>query len=289
MQKNAKLISLSVLILIFSFLLSACNLAPKAPEPTATAVPTDTSTPEPTATFTATALPTATSTPTATATATQTPTATATSTPDRTATAAVKATATTQALMELVSPDLEKYNISLESGRVLWADSDPVSIEVDKYGQSIYYPLDIPEFTNFLLQTEIQWDSTSGLAGCGILFRSEKDFEMGEQYAFLLMRLQGMPLWEIEYWNYGQFQYVVTVDGHSQTTGNIRDTKNSTNRIALLADGDKFTMYINGEKLSTAQNDKRAKGLTALMAYQESGKSSCIFSNSWMWAFNEEE
>jgi hypothetical protein len=57
------------------------------------------------------------------------------------------------------------------------------------------------------------------------------------------------------------------------------------NDYLIVAEGEKFTVYINdlriGQFFDYAKT--RAKGLFAFLAWQESGRSSCEYKDSWVW------
>ncbi len=270
------------LLVLLSLLISGCSTPTTPPPPTVTPVPTDTETPVPTNTATQTPEPTS------TATSTPEPTATATATPNRTGTAQAIQTATSEAFFAQVQPDLDSYGLELKDGHLVWMSSAPVAIDVTGYLEHTPRSLDkVGSIADFFWQTDIKWKTTTGLSGCGLIFRSEEDFKKGEQYRFVMMRLQYHPLWELEYLKDGYFQYAVTVDGNAQSTGNLKDDNNSTNTVAIMAVGEEITTFINGRRLNTVKDSKRASGLLAFLGWQESGETSCEFSNSWVWGFDK--
>jgi hypothetical protein len=249
------------------------------------AAPTET--PQPTATSTVTATPEPTATSTSTATATATVTATSTATPDKTGTAEAKATKKAEDFLASIQPDLDEYDLTLDTGHLAW-ESDQHTITMKSYGDILYDEFkDVGQVSDFLMQSEIKWNSSSGLAGCGFIFRSDQNFEKGEQYQFAMMRLQAAPAWDVEYWNYGKWQYTITLDGKLQFNNIINDEANSTNRIAILAKGDQFTIYINGKAMRTLTNNKLNEGSMAFLGWQESGKTTCEFNDTWLWVFDE--
>ena len=160
---------------------AACSLsAPPAtvptPSSTATSIPaTNTAT----STSTSTPVPTETTTPTET----RAPTKTATATPNRTATAEVRATRAAEDMLVEIQKVLEQIGVPTENGNLAWFQEEPIEVSIDQYRNG---SLVDPELTfgDFVLKTDVTWDSTGGLAGCGIVFRSEPNFEMGEQYGF---------------------------------------------------------------------------------------------------------
>jgi len=265
--------------LFAGLLLSACGSANAAALPSAPATATpvvnvveEVTAAPPTATFTP--VP-----PTATPTALP-PTATPSPKPNLTATAAARATQTAAPIIAMIEGELQKVGLSTQEGHLGWVH-DPVTIKLDTYMEA-HANVDYPDLvvSDFVVHSDITWDSTTGLAGCGLLLRSGEDFAKGKQYQFALMRLAGKPLWDIEYYRYGQFQYNLT--GLWDAPG-VNFESGSTNRVTIVAQGDKMTVYVNGEKLGAATDNKIAEGIVAFLAWQESGETTCAFTNSWMW------
>jgi hypothetical protein len=243
------------------------------PSPTATNTPV----PSPTLTATSTLTPTATTRPTSTPRpATETPT------PNPTATERAKLRSTLEAALARVSPEMDKVGLNASDGHIEWLNPDPYTLKVSSYGESQVTRFGEKILKDFVLHTEITWNSTSGLAGCGVIFHADDDFQNGGQYDFVLMRLQFQPRWDIEYWKFGRWQ--TTLTGSLLPSNVINDEPLSTNKVTLVVKGDEFIPYVNGEKLQVVTSDKQPEGYLAFHAWQESGESSCQFSNSWLWA-----
>lgn len=247
----------------------ACSVT--APAPTPTPAPTATQPP----TLTATALPTSTRTPAPTATAT----ATLTATPNRTATAEVKATGTAQARIAYVEPFLEKYGFKASEGEVGFFEPDANIIESNTYGTFVYNFINPYKYKDFVFQTEATWNSTGGLAGCGVIFRSDGDIDNGSYYDYAIIRLQNAPY----YWFYHvQYNTIQTRLGRG-TLSAINDTQGSTNVMTVVANKDHLVLYVNGTKIKDTNYSKVWDGQIALVTHQESGKTSCSFANTWVW------
>ena len=159
---------------------AACSLgAPPAtvptPNSTATSIPATN-----TATKTSTSVPTDTATPTETRAPTKTPTATL----NRTATAEVRATQAAEDMLVEIQKVLKQIGVPTENGNLAWFQEEPIEVSIDQYRNGSLVDPEL-NYADFVLKTDVTWDSTGGLAGCGIIFRSEPNFEMGEQYVFL--------------------------------------------------------------------------------------------------------
>jgi hypothetical protein len=251
--------------------------------PASTATPAPTQTPLPTNTPAPTATPRPTETPVPTATATPVP---PTPTPDRTATAEAQAAATTAAYVTQIDAELQKYDLSTQDGHLGWIHT-PVTMKLDTYGE-YQYTVDYPEVkaSDFVVHADIKWDTSTGLAGCGFLLRAADDFERGAQYQFAIVRLAFNPLWDIEYYNHGQFQTNVT--GDLLNAPSLDDRPGSTNAVTVIVEGDKMTAYANGERLGATRDSRLTDGTVAFLAWQESGETTCTFTNAWLWIFKDE-
>ena len=257
-------------------LTTGCN--PPVPEPTATP------TPEPTATATATLVPT--DTPEPTATPTETPKPTATATPNVKATAAARVTATVEAALPKINDVLEDYGFSTDRGRLGYMHG-PIKITVDTYDEN-NHQTDFPDVKlhNFVLHTDVTWNTSSGLAGCYLVYRADGDLYKGKQYRMIMIRLQGLPLWGVGAFSNGRGDALL--DDVYLPDGRLEDTQGSTNKIVIVAEDTKFTFYANGERLGTVVNSKYGEGAIAFGALQESGKTTCEYENIWVWSLDEE-
>ncbi len=267
MRRSSMLRRSSLGLFLAVLLLSqwACSLsaAPAPPTPTPTLTPT----PSPTSTHTPSPTPTL------------TPTLTPTATVDYEATQHAKASATMDARMADIGPRLKELGFDPQSGSLAWYGDKPISLSVRSYNS--FNPEVIIEepIADFILHTGIVWDSTSGLAGCGIIFRSEDDLQDGAKYQLEILRLQNAPAWGMYYVKFNTLQAEMGFD----FTNYINDGKDSKNTIDLIAQGGTFTVYINGEKIRTVENAKLQTGRIAVMAYQESGTTVCTFDDGWVW------
>lgn len=246
----------------------------QAPEPTATpAPPTATASPAPTATPEPTATPTPTETPV--------PTATPTSTPDARATEAAAKTATVEAAISQINEVLADYDLSTDSGRLGYLHPT-LKLKVNTYGEDAI-DTQFPDkmFKDFVLHTRVTWTSTTGLAGCFVVFRSDGDFDKGKHYRLFMMRLQGLPLWDMEYYSLGRFQRNIT--GDVRETGALFTEQGSENQLVLIAQGGKLAAYGNGERMGIASDSKLAEGTIAYGIFQESGETTCTYEDTWVW------
>lgn len=259
-----------------TWLIFACALVPASPLPTQLPPPSATSIPP-----TATSVPTDTAVPTATVTPTPAPSATAT--PDISATAQAAATQAAEEAIGRIGAELEAVGLSTESGYLLWAQDEPEAMELVNYNEWLYVPFaeDLAA-SDFVLKSDITWESSSGLATCGLFFRSQKNIEKGKQYYYEMLRLSGLPAWDIIFLQYNEFQKNIT---DVRTNSAIRQDQGSTNKLMLIAEQEKFTVYINDIRAGSFYDygKNMLEGYFAFSAWQESGESTCIFSDTWVW------
>ncbi len=260
----------------------ACRLA--APAPTSTSpppsdtVPAPSETPLPTPSNTPEPIPTGTPEPS------PTPSRTHTATPDLAATAAFESTQAEAEILEQVGAVLQGYGISTDEGRLGWFGIEPMELAVQNFGTIIYEPVaEMQAFDDILLNVDITWDSSSGLAGCGVIFRSEPDLRDGEQYMLRTLRLSGLPAWSVEHWDFGEIVTTLRVEPNAA----ILIGPGSVNNFVLLLDGSTLTLYANGVRLTGLTVNRRAAGRIAFLAWQESGVTTCLFENAWIWELGD--
>ncbi len=256
-----RLVMLPVLVVLVAVACSFSGSTPtEEPPPTDTAVPepVSTDTPEPT------------------------------STPDLAATEAANATQAAEEVIGEIQKTVEDYEIDvdLENGYVGWVQEEPVTISLSEYGAGDYEPIwEGHEFGNFILRSNVSWDS-SGWAICGFFFRSEKDFEKGDQYLFAAIRFSGLPIYWIEYWENGDFVYSPIGRGRSNKAIDL--DQGATNEYILFARGGTLSAYANGTRLTNADISKRQEGEFAFVGMQESGETECKFEDTWIYVLPEE-
>lgn len=254
-------------------LMAACGTV-QAQDPTITvSLPTDTPTPS------ETPKPTATPPPTPTLTPIPTETLTPKATTNVPATRTARAQATSNTVVSRIRDEMRVVGLPTD-GELIWysADDEQLDISLTNYMETKFVPFsDDRLFKDFILRAEINWNSKSGLAGCGVIFRATPPLENGTQYRLYFMRLSGAPAWDIEYWKNNQF--IVNLMGSVKFTDTIDVKQNALNIYYLHVQGNQMTVYANGSRIGTTSYDKLDEGLLAFFAYQESGKTVCAFTN----------
>lgn len=232
-------------------------------------------------------VPTFTSTPTIAPTSTKTPKPTAT--PNLVATRSAKST---QAAEEIIAEIMEtiddsEIEVDLKNGFLGWVQSKPSNIELQDYAEAVYDPIGNDDiYADFILRTNVTWES-SGIAFCGFMFRSEKNFEKGEQYRFSAVRFSGLPIYWIDYWKNGQ--WVNSLIGGAKTNDAIDLGQGATNEFILYARGDTLSVYANGIRLTDANISRLPDGHIAFQGFQEAGVTKCKFSDTWLYVIENTE
>lgn len=275
MKRKTWLPGILAIISLTSLLLTGCGkvqgvaITPTL-APTSTAVPTNTP------------LPMATDTPLPTVTTTRTQTPVPKPTVDRTATVEAE----NQEINSIFGPVLDDYGVNVADGHLAWYDFDPTTLEVTGYMERDDKWLDDAGIlTDFVIETKITWNTTGGLALCGITFHAEEDLENGLQNQFFIQRLQFSPTWAIYNRNNGRLQYFLS--GNWIPTRDLHDKNDSSNVVALVVKGSEITVFINGDKQRKLEDKKLKEGLVALSTLQESGHTTCKFENTWIWVIDQ--
>ena len=134
---------------------------------------------------------------------------------------------------------------------------------------------------NFIVKYDVTWNSTGGLAGCGLFFRADENIPDLDSYRFATLRFSGAPAWFIQYWSYGRADHFVTGDIKFNDLINL--DQNATNSYVIKMVGDEVTVYANGGRMGTFYSTKKSDGRLAFTVLQESGETTCEFNNAWLW------
>jgi hypothetical protein len=197
---------------------------------------------------------------------------------------AAKATQAAEAILGVIQEDLAKVDLSTDTGRLGWMQTGVETIKLDTAWEAFYRPFaENLVASDFVLKTEVTWEAEGGLLICGFMFRSEASFATGTHYKLLYLRFSGYPGWDIETYKSGQFFSNVT--GKVRVASAINLDNGATNKFVMIAEGNKFTVYINDQRIGSFYDDSkvRADGRFAFYGSEEAGVSSCKFENTWVW------
>ena len=228
--------------------------------------------------------PTATPTfePTFTPLPTKTPKPSPTATPNTAATAVARATQTANGVLGELDSLLDDTDIPYKEGYLAWQYDKPIMVSLTGPDQKLQGIDDKLMGSNFILKSDVTWSAT-GIIVCGATFRSEPDLALGKQYQFLFLRLSGLPAWSIDVLEFGQFKNSIT---KTQFSSALNQENGATNQFVLIAQEEQFTLYINHVRQGRFfdYSKQRNEGSSAFFAFQDSGKGSCEFENSWIWS-----
>lgn len=211
------------------------------------------------------------------------PTSTPLPTPDFTATAQARVTEDYLSALELVAPVLESIGVSTDNGRLAWSSARDITIVADEFNSLLYDDIDSDlALKNFVLSADVTWETETGISGCGFILRADDDIQRGEQIHFIALRLSGLPIWELDLFKFGAFQ--ASLHGGAQASNAISVSNNSTNHFVILARDATITAYANDIRLGAGTTPaSRDKGQFGFFAFQDTGQTTCTFSNAWIW------
>jgi hypothetical protein len=261
------------LMLVMSFVLSCSIFGSAAPLPTTAAQPSNTVAPADTAEPMDTAEPAATEKPTV----------------DREGTQEAKAEKTSAAETEYagavlgeIEGKLDEVGERLGNGSVAWMYPDPVVIDSSKPNMVSYNLIEGVEVANFAYHANVTWETKQkvGIVYCVVMFRIEGDLDTESWYMMRMGRVSGA----------GHVLFDVmrgwTIMGESgDISGYIHDANGAENELILVAQANQFTVFVNGKQATVWWNTKVERGGFGLGTMQDTGSSTCTFSNNWIWSW----
>lgn len=164
-----------------------------------------------------------------------------------TQTAADVLIAATAAVEAPIIAELPTYGVDPENGHVGWIHP-PTSLVVTGYLQYDY----VNDFIsvaaeNFVISTDITWDTTGGLAGCGLVLRSNGNQDALSQY--LVIATRGAN---------GRVIFSSMLDGKLKNgtdnyagglDPNFDPQNGTTNRLTVVGRGNTLAIYTNGVQI----------------------------------------
>lgn len=208
-------------------------------------------------------------------------------TPKPTTTPITALTATIEAANVLSELDVyvgQNSGFPYREGHLAWRQTKPVILEMSgpqKDAGILQAIGDNINAKNFIFKSTVTWNA-SGILICGLVFRAE-DLNKGQQHQFYFYRLSGLPAYKIDVYDFGRFKNTISDVRFSEE---INSDNDASNEFVLIAQNEQFTVFINGNndgQFYDESQQRREDGLVAFLAWQDSGKGSCIFENSWLW------
>jgi hypothetical protein len=156
--------------------------------------------------------------------------------------------ATATAIAPMVA-ELPRYGVDPSQGYVAWIH-DPISIELNGYQQQ-GFANDHQEVTakDFVLVSDITWNTKNSLSGCGFTFRSDGNQNKPNAYSVIITRTAS-----------GHLAFTATTDGQMSNFRTFFPKDNdksfdwqngATNRLAVVAKGPILEVYTNGQLVGT--------------------------------------
>jgi len=154
--------------------------------------------------------------------------------------------ATTEAAAPVLG-ELKLYDVDTDQGYVAWIHQ-PITLTVDGY-MAFDFANDHPEtiIRDFVISSDITWNTQYGSSGCGFLIRSNGDQNKQDSYMALITRGGS-----------GHLIFAILEDGEPvggydifpRTNDKSFDWDNdTTNRVAVKGQGSVFTFYTNGTQV----------------------------------------
>jgi hypothetical protein len=186
--------------------------------------------------------------------------------------------------LEPIKAEVASYGVDPNQGN-LGFTHPPITIEendfedVDWKNQNL-----LTVARDFVLAADVTWNSAYAESGCGFAIRSDGDEEDPSQYLVGMTRgAQGHVLFAEQV--QGDVDLNQVTDIYANGIDPLFEWQNdTTNRIAIVARGQEFTIYSNGTRLGTITGQSGfEEGFVAFFALNRSGGVRCHFDNAWLW------
>ena len=195
--------------------------------------------------------------------------------------------AATEAAFAPIQQEIQSYGIDTSQGRLAWTHP-PLTLFVEGFQQFDYDVEYVTVAGDFLVAADITWNTQFGSTGCGYVVRSDADEEAGNRY-FIIGSRGGS----------GRILFGVQLDGNLVLDDSVDIFANgidplfewqndTTNRIVVIGRGNTFSIYTNGTHLGdiTPASVNFERGFVAFVALNESGTTTCTFTNGYLWLMN---
>lgn len=196
---------------------------------------------------------------------------------------AIQAEGTAQAFIP-IQQELQSLGIDTSAGRLAWTQ-DPLTLFAEGYLQ---YEADVQFVTvatDFVVATDVTWNTDFGTTGCGVVVRDNGDEEAGDRYLIVATRGgNGRVITSVQL--DGNLVQDDTVDIYANGIDPLFEWQNdTTNRLVVIGRGNTFSIYTNGTFLGdfTPQSAFFERGFVAFVALNESGQTTCTFTNAYLW------
>jgi hypothetical protein len=193
------------------------------------------------------------------------------------------ATATEQALAP-IRAELASYGLDPNQGILGWVHP-PLTIQTEGYMQYDYggeYLSTVAR--DFVLAADITWNTRFGTTGCGYVLRSDGAEESYNQYMVIATRGASGHVGFIIMVN-GKVRDNEITDIYANGIDPLFEWQNdTTNRMVVIGRGGTFQIFTNGTFIGEVTPSVFfERGFVAFVALNESGDTTCMYDNAWLW------
>lgn len=197
-------------------------------------------------------------------------------------------TASNAATATAVAPflaELPGYGVDPAQGRMGWIHP-PVTIQASGYLSYTYANQNIATVAqDFVLASDITWNTRFGTAGCGYVLRSDGDSEGNyDQYIALVIRGGSGELFFTIMQDGDVVQNEITDININALDPNFEWQNDTTNRFVVVGRGNTFSFYSNGVHVGdVTPSIAYERGFVAFVGLNESGTTTCHYDNAFLW------
>jgi hypothetical protein len=177
---------------------------------------------------------------------------------------------------DFVSSGLKTVDIPETQGS-LAGQVDQKVIDLTGQDNQVQWQTFTGQYSDFVMGTTVRWGPGATEDYCGFILREADDDNL---YAIQLDR-NGRLYFSAKI--NGEWQKDVEGDGKLINTGAL-----DSNDVLLLARGDTFEVYLNGEFATQFKDTHVPTGKAGILAgtFEKSDKTNCTFTNSWLWSLD---
>ena len=181
--------------------------------------------------------------------------------------------------------ELPTYGVDPAQGELAWIHP-PVTISASGYMSYTYANQNITTVAqDFVLASDITWNTRFGTAGCGYVLRSDGDQE-GDYDQYIALVIRGGS---------GELFFTIMQDGEvvrneitdiniNRLDPSFQWQNDTTNRFAVVARGNTFSFYSNGSHVGdVTPSIAFERGFVAFVGLNESGTTTCQYNDAFLW------
>jgi hypothetical protein len=191
--------------------------------------------------------------------------------------------AATAAAAAPIIAELPTYGVDPSEGELAWIHP-PVSIDVEGYLQYDYINHFIGTLvSDYVVSSDITWNTDTGLAGCGYVLRSDGNEEAINQYMVIASRGGAGTVFFV---TVTEGEFLHELNFATDADPQFEWQNDFTNRLTVVARGNSFTIFTNGTQIAQVTDDTYTRGFVAMVALSESQQTHCEFNNTWLWSLD---